>query len=58
MGVGKETLAGNNKKGLKEGCLVQLIIEATTTNLLHFSIIPSENVTTQRVWEGKNTKNC
>jgi hypothetical protein len=58
MGVGKETLAGNNKKGVKEGCLVQLTVETTTTNLLHSSIMPSENVITERVWKGKNTKNC
>jgi len=56
--VGKETLAGNNKKGVKEGCLVQLTVEVTTKNLLHSSIMSSENVTTQRVWKGKNIKNC
>jgi hypothetical protein len=54
----KERLAGNNKTRVNEGCLVQLRVEGTTTNLLHSSTMPSKNVTTQRVWKGKNTKAC
>lgn len=58
MDVERETLVGNNKTKAKEGCLVQFKVEATTTNVLHFSTMPGENVTTQRVWRSKNTKAC
>jgi hypothetical protein len=56
MGVEKETLTGNNKTRAKKGCLMQLRVEATTTNLLHFLTMPSENVTTQRVLRSKKTQ--
>lgn len=58
MEVERKTLVGNNKTRTDKRCLVQFWVQATTTNLLHFLIMLVENVTTQRVQRGKNTKAC